>query len=127
MTTLYADGTTNEPKYTHLSRLQHLVAEHAEGILTQDPVRTPLLWWNGTQWTHGTEQFVYSYPSSIHFIINLFDHPIDVLFRNQNITFNQADLRIYDDNVRLLWDSNNYGPNHQIDQSHPNHHFSKSS
>jgi hypothetical protein len=109
---LHADGTPNEPKYTHLSRLQHLVAEHAEGILSQDAIPTPLPWWDGKQWANGTEQFVYSYPSSIHFVINLFDHPISILFRNQNITFNQAGLRIYDDNVNLLWDNNNYSDIH---------------
>jgi hypothetical protein len=109
---LHADGTPNEPKYTHLSRLQHLVAEHAEGILSQDAIRTPLPWWDGTKWVNGTEQFVYSYPSSIHFVMNLFDQPISMLFHGQNITFNQLGLRIYDDNVNLLWDSNNYSDIH---------------
>ena len=109
---LHADGTPNEPKYTHLSRLQHIVAEHAQGILSQDAIRTPLPWWDGKQWANGTEQFVYSYPSSINFVINLFEQPISILFRGQNITFNQAGLRIYDDDVRLLWDHNNYSDIH---------------
>ena len=105
---LHADGTPNEPKYTHLSRLQHLVAEHAQGMLSQDPIRTPLPWWNGETWTNGTQQFVYSYPSSINFIFNLFDGPISILFHGQNVTFNRGGLRIYDDNVNLLWDNNNH-------------------
>jgi hypothetical protein len=29
---LHADGTANEPKYTQLSRLQHLVAERPESL-----------------------------------------------------------------------------------------------
>jgi hypothetical protein len=48
---LHADGTPNEPKYTHLSRLQHLIADLAEGILSQDPNRTLLPFWNGDHWT----------------------------------------------------------------------------
>jgi len=115
VTTLYfdnvclrSDGTPNEPKYTQLSRLQHLIANHAEGILSQDPVRTSLPWWNGTAWVHGTQQFVYSYPSSINFIINQFTNPVNVLFRNQNISMADKSVRIYDDNMILLWDSANY-------------------
>ena len=37
---LHADGTPNEPKYTQLSRLQHLVADHAQVLLSQDANRT---------------------------------------------------------------------------------------
>lgn len=70
------------------------MAEHAEGILSEDASRTPLPWWDGTKWTNGTEQFVDSYPSSISFVINLFNHSVSLLFRGQNITFHQAGLRI---------------------------------
>jgi hypothetical protein len=105
---LHADGTPNEPKYTQLGRLQHLVASHGEGILSQDPVRTALPWWDGTKWQSGTQQFVYSYPSSINFIINQFGHQINVLFRQQNISLSGVSVSLYDDNVNLLWDSTNY-------------------
>ena len=105
---LHSDGTPNEPKYTLLSRLQHLIANHAEGILSQDPVRIPLPCWNGTTWTNGSEQFVYSYPSSINFVINQFDNQINVLFRNENISIDGRSVHIYDDNVTLLWNSAHY-------------------
>jgi outer membrane lipoprotein-sorting protein len=105
---LHADGTPNEPKYTQLSRLQHLVTNHAEGILSEDPVRTPLPWWNGTAWHTGSQQFVYSYRSSINFIINQFGSRVNVLFRNQNISIDGQSVCIYDDNVNLLWNSVNY-------------------
>ena len=54
---LHSDGTPNEPKYTLLSRLQHILANHAQGILSQDPVRTPLPWWNGTMWKNGISDY----------------------------------------------------------------------
>ena len=105
---LHADGTPNEPKYTQLSRLQHLIADHAEVLLSQDSIRTPLPYWNGKQWINGTQQFVYSYPPSIHFVINQFNNPVNVLFHNQNISMTGQSVRIYDDNMNLLWDSANY-------------------
>ncbi len=45
---LHADGTPNEPKYTHLSRLQHLIADRSKVLLSQDSIRTSLPYWNGT-------------------------------------------------------------------------------
>jgi hypothetical protein len=104
---LHADGTPNEPKYTQLSRLQHLVAERAEVILSQDPNRTAIPYWNGTQWRIGTSQFVYSYPPSTYFLISQATTPLNVLFRNQNISMNDHTVHIYDDNMNLLWDSSN--------------------
>jgi hypothetical protein len=85
------------------------VAERAAGLLSQDSVRTPLLWWDGKRWENGTQQFVYSYPS-IHFIMNLYngDGPVSVLYRNHNVTLTGAGLGIYDDNASLLWNHNNY-------------------
>ena len=104
---LHADGTPNEPKYTQLSRLQHLVVANGGVILSQDPTRTPLPYWDGMKWTAGTQQFVYSYPPAVHFICNQFDNPLGVLFRNQNISMTGRSVRIYDDNLNLLWDSAN--------------------
>ena len=94
--------------YNQSGRLQHLVANHAEGILSQDPVRTPIPRWNGTAWNNGSQQFVFSYPSYINFIINQFGSRIHVLFRNQNISIDSQSVCIYDDNGNLLWDSANY-------------------
>ncbi len=37
---LRADGSPNESKYTHISRLQHIVADRAPAISSQDSVRT---------------------------------------------------------------------------------------
>jgi hypothetical protein len=105
---LHSDGTPNEPKYTQLSRLQHLIAEHAEVMLSQNSTRIPLLHWNGTQWINGTQQFAYSYLPSIHFIINQLNKTVDVLFQNQNISMSGRSVRIYDDSMKLLWDSANY-------------------
>jgi hypothetical protein len=45
---LHSDGTPNEPKYTRLSRLQHLIADRSEVLLSQDSIRTSLPYWNGT-------------------------------------------------------------------------------
>ena len=104
---LHADGTPNEPKYTQLSRLQHLVAANAPAILSQDPKRTPLPYWNGSAWTSGTEQFVYSYPPAVNFVINQFDQMLGVLFRNKNISMPGHSVFIFDDNLNLLWDSSN--------------------
>ena len=105
---LHSDGTPNEPKYTQLSRLQHLIADHAEILLSQDSSRTVLPYWDGTKWVNGTQQFVYSYPPSLHFVINQFAYPLSLLFRNQNITMTGRSVRIYDDNMALLYDTGNY-------------------
>ena len=105
---LHSDGTPNEPKYTQLSRLQHLIADHAEVLLSQDSNRTALPYWDGTKWVVGNQQFVYSYPPALHFIGNKGITPVFILFRNQNITMAPHSIRIYDDNLSLLWDSANY-------------------
>jgi hypothetical protein len=104
---LRADGTPNEPKYTHISRLQHIVADRAPAILSQDSVRTPIPYWDGKQWTVGTQQFVYSYAPSIHFLINQAGSLLFVLFNNQNISMAAYSVQIYDYNQRLLWNSAN--------------------
>jgi beta-galactosidase len=104
---LHSDGTPNEPKYTQLGRLQHLIADRAEVILSQDPTNAPLPYWNGTAWVIGAQQSVYSYPPSTHFLINQFGNPVNVLFHNQNISMAGQSVRIYDDNMTLLWDSVN--------------------
>ena len=106
---LHSDGTPNEPKYTQLSRLQHLIANHAEIMLSQDANRIVIPYWNGTAWvTAGTQQFAYSYPPSVHFIINQHNTTINVLFNNQNISLSSRSVRIFDNNMILLWDSANY-------------------
>ena len=106
---LHSDGTPNEPKYTQLSRLQHLIANHAEIMLSQDANRIMIPYWNGTSWvTAGTQQFAYSYPPSVHFIINQHNTTINVLFNNQNISLSSRSVRIFDNNMILLWDSANY-------------------
>ncbi|CAF3494799.1 unnamed protein product [Adineta steineri] len=104
---LHADGTPNEPKYTQLSRLQHLIADHAEVLLRNYSTRTPLPWWDGTKWENGTQQFVYSYPPALHFVCNQADKTLGVLFHNQNISMTSQSVRIFDDNLNLLWDSAN--------------------
>jgi hypothetical protein len=105
---LHSDGTPNEPKYTQLSRLQHFVADHAKILLSQDSVRIPLPWWDGRKWANGTQQFVYSYPPYFHFLSNEFDQPLNVLFLNQSILMPGSSVRIYDYNLNILWDSDNY-------------------
>ena len=99
---LHADGTPNEPKYTQLSRLQHLIAARANDLLSQDSNRSIIPYWNGTQWKDGTQQFVFSYPPTTHFMINQVNNSVSVLFRNQNISMNPQSVRIYDDNMILL-------------------------
>ena len=106
---LHSDGTPNEPKYTHLSRLQHLIAQHAKDILSQNATRVPIPWWDGQQWKYDAKQFAYSYPPSTHFIINQFDFPVMVKFHNQNLTLADQSVQIYDDNLTLLWNSANFG------------------
>ena len=105
---LHADGTPNEPKFTHLSRLQHLVAKYAEVMLGQDPVRTALPWWDGQKWATGTQQYVYSYGSSLNFVGNQANIPIQTLYKNQNISFPAQSVRVYDNNLNIIWDSANY-------------------
>jgi hypothetical protein len=105
---LHADGTPNEPKYTHLSRLQHILADHAQDLVGQDPSRTTLPWWDGKEWKNGTQQYVYSYPPSLFFVGSDANITVSTLFRNQNITLPAGCIRIYDDNVNLLWDYTNY-------------------
>jgi hypothetical protein len=104
---LHADGTPNEPKYTQLGRLQHIIANHAAVIASQDSPRIPVPWWNGKKWRNSTDQFVYSYPPAVHFLINQFNYTVVVHFREQNISMAGKSVKIYDDNVILLWDSAN--------------------
>ncbi|CAF1012202.1 unnamed protein product [Rotaria sordida] len=89
---LHADGIPNEPKYTQLSRLQHLITNYAQ---------------DGQKWSIGTEQFVYSYPPSLHFICNQNNNTFGVLFRNKNISITGHSVRIFDNNLNLLLDSTN--------------------
>ena len=105
---LHADGTPNEPKYTQLGRLQHLIANHAEVLLSQDSNRTMIPYWNGTTWIIGHSQFVYSYPPAIHFLCNQLNSTVQVLFRDQNISMAARSVRIFDDSMISLWDSANY-------------------
>jgi beta-galactosidase len=102
---LHADGTPNEPKYTQLSRLQHLVANNAEVMLSQNSTRTPLPWWDGTKWESGTQQYVYSYPPALHFVGNQNSQTVSVLFRDRNITLSGYSTQIFDDKLNLLWNS----------------------
>ncbi|CAF1158272.1 unnamed protein product [Adineta ricciae] len=104
---LRADGTPNEPKYTHIGRLQNLLADRAEAILSQDSTRSPLPYWNGEKWTVGTQQFSYSYASSIHFVVNQARIQLFVLFNNQNISMPAQSIQIYDHSQTLLWNSAN--------------------
>jgi hypothetical protein len=105
---LHSDGTPNEPKYTQLSRLQHLIADHAKILLSQNSTRTSLPWWNGEKWGTGTQQFVYSYLPALHFVSNRAIIPVHTLFRNISILMPAQSVRIYDDNLAILWDSSNY-------------------
>lgn len=105
---LHSDGTPNEPKYTHLSRLQHLIAEHAEVLVSQDANRTLVPWWDGREWRDGAQSFVFSYLPSLHFIGSQLDFDTMVLFRDQNISIARKSMQIYDDNLVLLWDNANY-------------------
>ncbi len=105
---LHSDGTPNEPKYTQLSRLHHLIADYAEVLLIQDSIRIPIPWWDGKEWRNGSQSFVYSYLPSIHFICNQMNSPFMLLFRNQNISMAGRSVRVYDNNMILLWDSANY-------------------
>ena len=104
---LHSDGTPNEPKYTHIGRLQHIVADRAAAMLSQDSARSPVPYWNGQQWTIGTKQFVYSYPPSIHFLINQAGNPVTVLFNNLNISLASSSVQIYDYDLSLLWNNAN--------------------
>jgi beta-galactosidase len=104
---LRSDGTPNEPKYTHLRRLQQVIADRAQALLSQDSVRSPLPYWDGQHWTVGTQQYVYSYAPSIHFVINQYGGQLFVLFDNQNISMSGWSVQIYGDNHNLLWDSAN--------------------
>ncbi|CAF1271305.1 unnamed protein product [Adineta ricciae] len=105
---LHADGTPNEPKFTQLSRLQHIVANYSKIMLSQDPVRTAIPYWDGYKWLNGTSQFVYSYSNSIYFIISQATTTLYVLFRNQTILMAQHSVRIYDGDMDLLWNSASY-------------------
>ncbi len=105
---LHSDGTPNEPKYTHLSRLQHIIADHAVGILSQDSPRIPVPYWDGKRWRNSTDQFVYSYPPSIHFLINQFNVPVTVHFYGQNISMAEKSVQLYDFSLGFLWNSANY-------------------
>jgi hypothetical protein len=105
---LHADGTANEPKYTQLSRLQHLIANHAQDLLSQYANRTILPSWSGTAWVVTNKQYVFSYPPSLYFVGNQDTTPVNTLFRNQNISMAKQSIRIFDDNLNVLWDSANY-------------------
>ena len=105
---LHADGTANEPKYTHFTRFHQILADRAQAILSQNPVQKAVPYWDGKQWTIGTQQFVYSYPSSIHFLISQAGFPLFVLFDNQNISMSAYSVQLLDENSKLLWDSANY-------------------
>jgi hypothetical protein len=105
---LHSDGTPNEPKYTQLSRLQHIVANNAQVLLSQYANRTALPRWDGKAWVASDQQYVYSYPPALHFVGNQAGVSVATLFRNLNISMSPYSIRIFDDNLNLLWDSANY-------------------
>jgi hypothetical protein len=105
---LHSDGTPNEPKYTQLSRLHHLIADYGEVLVSQDSTRLSIPWWDGKEWRNDSQFFVYSYLPSIHFICNQINFPFVVLFRNQNISMSGRSVQKYDNNMILLWNSANY-------------------
>ena len=106
-TQLHSDGTPFEPKYTHTGRLHQLLADHAQVLVSQDSVRVPVPYWDGSKWANGTQQCVYSYPPSLHFILNQAGSNLFILFNNQNISIARSSVQIYDYNVNLLWNSAN--------------------
>ena len=105
---LHADGTPNEPKFTQLSRLQHLIANNAEVMLKQDGNHSLIPRWNGTNWIISNYQYVYSYAPALYFVGNQANSPVNVLFANQNISMPEHSVYIYDYNLNLLWSSSNY-------------------
>ena len=71
---LNSDRISYEPKYTQLSRRQHLIAEHSEIIFSQ----------NGTNWNNGTQQLIilrlfrlWSEPSASSSFIKTSPHPVE--------------------------------------------------
>lgn len=95
-------------KYTHLSRPQDLIADHAEDLLKQDTNRTYIPHWNGSHWVIDNKQQVYSYPPSLYFVNNQANTAVTVLFQNRTITMSARSIRIFDENLNVLWYSAKY-------------------
>ena len=89
-----------------MSRLQHLIADHADILLSIDSTRITISYWdfwNRKAWINGTSQFVYSYASSTHVLINQATSLLFVLCRNQNISMVDDAVRIYTNDLTLAW------------------------
>ena len=71
---LHSDGTPNEPKYTQLSRLQHLIADHAEDFIKSrfySYYNTMVEWKSMDKWYSTICLFLSTF--DIHFVINQAD------------------------------------------------------
>jgi beta-galactosidase len=113
---LRSDGTTNEPKYSHLGRLHKLAAKHASTLMNQDTiVPMPLQWWNKDHWEQGTQQLSYTYGRGIHeitFIKNSASITAGTLFLNKNFTLAPSSVVIVDASLNVL-----YNTSHVQDQA----------
>jgi hypothetical protein len=69
---LHADGTPNQLKYTQVSRLQYLIAERAEVILSPDSIRIVIPYWNGILVLHNL--FIRIHLRLIFLLVRLLHH-----------------------------------------------------
>ncbi|XP_065835014.1 probable beta-galactosidase 2 isoform X2 [Oscarella lobularis] len=110
---LHSDGTTNEPKYTHLGTLHHLLGEHADILLHGSSSVVPVPFWNisSHQWEKGSEQVAYQYKlkgQSLSFLVNSAESPsvVSVLYEKKNFSLSNHSVIILDSSLMVLYNTN---------------------
>jgi len=115
---LHADGTPNQPKHAHMTRVHHLCTKYADLLLSQDrSIPTILPWWNKDHWENGTQQFYYEYSQGdrhLYFVYSGAPVAVTTLFKGKSITMNQRSVIVMDERLNVLMDTSQINAQDQL-------------
>ncbi|KAL0484185.1 beta-galactosidase [Acrasis kona] len=106
---LRADGTPNQPKHAHLTRIHNFCAKYADLLLSQDRSHSYIMpWWNKDHWENGTQQLYYQYGQNnkyLYFLYNGAPISIKTLFKGREIIMNKRSVVVMDESLQVLMDT----------------------
>lgn len=102
---VHSDLTPNEPKFSHVKRLNEILAKYSHLLLNQEiPAPKVVSWWNKTHWEIGTEQVAFTYNDQLSFVISSSHNMVHALFCNKNLTMPPYTTLIFD-NCNMIYNS----------------------
>eukprot|EP00118_Oscarella_pearsei_P005546 m.25595 g.25595 ORF g.25595 m.25595 type:complete len:715 (+) comp28836_c0_seq3:162-2306(+) len=109
---LHSDGTTNEPKYTHLGTLHYLILKYSDILLNGKVSIVQVPFWNRntSSWEKGPEQMAYEYTKAeveLTFLVNSESkwNSVGVLYKGENITMYNRSALLLGSSQTILYDS----------------------